>query len=416
MSLHRARWRLLLLNLGCLLLLLLLVCAGAYGLLRHQLYERLQRDLLLTAHAVTFSVENEPHGVDFHESIYLSDRKVKVDLDELGTVEWLDPQGQVVVRRGHTVVPEQRLTAEHFVYGPLSCSYTLAASDKGRIYGYARVAVPLQPVNDQLNSLLGLLAATGAFTMVLAAGLGWWWTERSLRPLQQAYDELSLFTGSVSHELRSPLTAMLTQSQSLLRHFDNIDREEVREGLQELSESSSDMAHLVHDLLMLAQARRHQLEMRLEPQGVAEVVQEALSQVAHLSKDIQVSCQKSDETVLAHRPYLCLILRNLLENALHYSEPATRVLVSWSLQGRELEIVVSDQGVGLTPEACARVFEPFWRADPSRARNAGGAGLGLAIAHSLAEVMGGNLSVVSQPGQGSQFSVRLLRGPSPWSP
>ena len=96
MSLHRARWRLLLLNLGCLLLLLLLVCAGAYGLLRHQLYERLQRDLLLTAHAVTFSVENEPHGVDFHESIYVSDRKVKVDLDELDadTAERYAAEGQ----------------------------------------------------------------------------------------------------------------------------------------------------------------------------------------------------------------------------------------------------------------------------------------------------------------------------------
>jgi len=406
LNLRRTRLRLLLLNLGCLLALLLLVSAGAYDLMRRQLYARLEQDLILTAHAVTFSVEKERHGVDFSESIYLSERKVAVDLDELGTVEWLDSEGHRVALRGPSIVPEQTLRPEQFVFGPVSCSYTLAARDKGKIYGYARVAVPLQPLNQQLAALMKLLAATGSITMVLAAGLGWWWTGRSLRPLQQAYDELSLFTGSVSHELRSPLTAMLTQCQSLLRHYDRIDREEVREGLQELSESSADMAHLVNDLLMLAQARRRQ-DLQIEPQMVAEVVQEARGQLAPLSKDIEIEVQTSGEKVLGHRPYVCLILRNLLENALHYSDSGTRVNVSWSQQGRQLEIVVSDQGVGLTPEACARVFEPFWRADYSRARNAGGAGLGLAIAHSLAEVMGGNLSVTSQPGQGSQFRILL---------
>jgi len=92
-----------------------------------------------------------------------------------------------------------------------------------------------------------------------------------------------------------------------------------------------------------------------------------------------------------------------VENALHYSDPGTKVSVSWDAQG----ILVSDQGVGLTPEACAQVFEPFWRADQSRSRNAGGAGLGLAIAHGLAQAMGGQLSVTSQPGQGSQFRLFL---------
>lgn len=403
MSLQATRLRLLLLNLGCLLLLLVLVSLGAYALLRQQLYARLQRDLVLTAHAVTFSVEKEPHGVDFRESLYLSDRKVKVDLDEIGTVQWLDPQGQMVVQRGHIPVPAQSLQPECFVYGDRSCSYTLAAREKGKIYGYARVAVPLQPLRDQLLALLGLLGATGAATMAVAAALGWWWTGRSLRPLQQAYDELSLFTGSVSHELRSPLTAMLTQCQSLLRHFDRIDREELREGLQELSESSADMAHLVNDLLLLAQARRHQPDTKLEPQAVAEVVEEARSQLAPMAKDIAIVCQSDQGTVLAYRPYLCLILRNLLENALHYSESGTQVVVSWDAEG----IVVRDQGVGISPEACARVFEPFWRADQSRTRHAGGTGLGLAISHSLAQAIGAELSVTSQPGKGSQFRIHL---------
>lgn len=398
MSLRRARLRLLLLNLGSLLLLLLLISLGAYGLLRRQLYARLEQDLMLTAQAVTFSVEHEEAGFDFSESIYLANRPLEFNLDHLVTAEWLDPQGKVLARRGSIAMPAQALQAERYVFGPDSCSYTLAASAKGWIYGYARVAVPLQPLRDQLTELVHLLLATGLITMAVAAGLGWWWTGRSLRPLQQAYDDLSLFTGSVSHELRSPLTAMLTQSQSLLRHYDRIDREEVREGLEELSQSSADMAHLVNDLLMLAQARRHPSDLELEWLDLTEVVESLRVQLGE-----RIQCQASGGKVRAHRPYLVLILRNLLENALKYSESEKPVRVARVGS----EIVVSDQGVGLSEEAQALVFEPFWRADSSRARHAGGSGLGLAIAYSLAEAMGGKLSVTSQPGQGSQFHLRL---------
>ncbi|MBN9419652.1 hypothetical protein ABS71_07355 [bacterium SCN 62-11] len=407
MSLSRTRLRLLLLNLAGLLALLSLVCIGSYSLVRRQLYERLQQELLLTAHAVTFSVERESHGVDFHESIYLADRPLQIDLRETCTVEWLDAQGKVLAQRGVVPMPSQDLRAEQYFYGPLSCSYTLPAQEKGQIYGYARVALPLAPLRKQLSDLLGMLVLTGTLTLAAAAGLGWWWTGRSLRPLQLAYDDLSLFAGSVSHELRSPLTAMLTQCQSLLRHFDRIEKEEIREGLQELSESSSDMARLVNDLLMLAQARRHHSDLPLEPQSVAEVVGEARGQMAPTSKQVDIQVQSDPQTVLAHRPYLLLILRNLLENAVQYSDSGTRVQVSWQGRGRQLQITVSDQGVGLSAEACARVFEPFWRADRSRARHAGGTGLGLAIAHSLAQAMGGELSVTSQPGQGSQFHILL---------
>lgn len=407
MSLNRARLRLLLLNLAGLLVLLLLVGSGSYSLIRRSFYQRLQQELLVTAHAVTFSVEHEKDKVDFHESLYLADRPLQIDLRETCTVEWLDAGGQVLARRGLVDMPKQSLQPDVFLYGPLSCSYTLPAQDGSHIYGYARVAVPLAPLRKQLSDLLVLLALTGTLTLVVAAGLGWWWTGRSLKPLQLAYEDLSLFAGSVSHELRSPLTAMLTQCQSLLRHFDRIEKEEIREGLQELSESSTDMARLVNDLLMLAQARRHHSDLPLAPQSVAEVVGEARAQMAPSSKQVEMRVQADDQTVLAHRPYLLLIFRNLLENAVQYSDSGTRVDVGWQTRGRQLEISVSDQGVGLSAEACQHVFEPFWRADRSRARHAGGTGLGLAIAHSLAQAMGGELHVTSRLGHGSQFSILL---------
>jgi OmpR-family two-component system manganese-sensing sensor histidine kinase len=404
MTFVRTRRRLLLLNLGGLLLLLLVVATGVYALVRGQLYQRLQQDLALTAQTVTFSVEWEPKGFDYSESIHLTQRPLELDLKDQVTVQWLDSSGKVLAARGNVPMPVQKLSPRHYVYDQTAASYTLDAQRAGKIYGYARVSASLLPLQHQLSQLLGLLAATGTAILALAGLVGWWWTGRMLRPLQHAYQELELFTGSVSHELRTPLTAMLTQCQSLLRHYDSLEPAEIREGLEELGETSADMARLVHDLLLLAQARRHQPDLALQPVSLPEVVEEARAQVV---KGASIQLQGPPASLLGHRPYVQQILRNLLENAAHYSEPGSPVEVRWEARGAWLEVVVSDHGPGLDSEACERVFEPFWRADRARSRHAGGTGLGLAIAAGMARAQHGQLSVTSQPGQGSHFCLKL---------
>lgn len=398
MSLRRTRLQLLLLHIGGLLLLLLLSGLGVYATLRHQWYQRMREELIRMARAVTFSVENEGQGIYFGESLYLSNKPTRVKPQEEATVQWIDPKGKIVASRGKIAVPKQALVDKSFVYSPTACSYTLSASQHGVIYGYSRVTISLLSLYEHLDELMRLLAMTGTITLLLTSVVGWWWTGRLLAPLQKAYQDLSLFTGSVSHELRSPLTAMLTQCESLLRHYDSLDSSEVREGLQELSESSGDMARLVNDLLALAQARRRP-NVPIEPVLIQELVDEV--------KGANVVSRGEPVSVLAHRPYLQLVLRNLLENANHYGDPGTPVRIHWTVRGRQLEIVVSDQGPGLSAEACRRVFEPFWRAELSRNRNAGGAGLGLAIAHSMIVAQRGQLSVTSQLGQGCQFHIVL---------
>ena len=105
---------------------------------------------------------------------------------------------------------------------------------------------------------------------------------------------------------------------------------------------------------------------------------------------------------------LAQVLDNLVGNALRYTPPAATLNSAWGSAGKDVVISVRDDGPGLTPEQAARVFERFYRADPSRSRDAGGSGLGLAITRSLVEAMGGSVSVTSEgPGQGATFTVRL---------
>ncbi|MBS2039653.1 HAMP domain-containing histidine kinase [bacterium] len=403
MSFSLLRKRLLLLNLGGLCVLLLTVAGVVYWLVRVQLYHRLQEDLVLTAQAVTFSVEKVRTGIDVSESIYLTSRPLQFELRDQVTVQWLNPEARVVAARGSVPVPSQKLEPGRFIRDQVACSYTLAATDRGQVYGYARVTRSLLPLHQELAELIWVLAITGTVLMSLAALLIWLWTDRALKPVQTAHEELELFTGAVSHELRTPLTAMLTECQSLLRHFDQLDSSEIRESLEDLSQSSADMARLVHDLLLLAQARRQQPELEFHPVHLPEVVLEARDQLG----EGQITIQGIPLSLWGYQPYVQQILRNLLENAVRYSESQSPIEVSWEVHGPWVELVVRDDGVGLDAESCQRVFEPFWRADRARARHQGGAGLGLAIAAGLARAQHGELSVTSRLGQGSQFRLKL---------
>ena len=102
------------------------------------------------------------------------------------------------------------------------------------------------------------------------------------------------------------------------------------------------------------------------------------------------------------------MLDNLVGNALRYTPAGGHVELGMGLAGKDVVISVRDDGPGLTPDQAARVFERFYRADPSRSRDAGGSGLGLAITRSLVEAMGGSVNVTSEgPGRGATFTVRL---------
>ena len=410
MNLKDARFRLLRLQLTGLFVLLSLVVLGAYVMFRHQLYSQLERELRLMGKAVVFSVEHRPNGEpDFEESIYLANRPDRINLGLQASAQWLDLAGRITHSSGKLEIAPHPSQDEEFHYQamPPAMVYTQLATWNGKPFGYARVARGLAPLREQLNLLLAGLLSLGGCTLLLTGLAGWWWTGRTLAPLREAYQELLIFSGAVSHELRSPLTAIRTNCQSLLRHLDQLSPAELRESLGELDDASADMANLVNDLILLAQADHEPQEVGpLKLQPLMESVSLSLQPLAS-KRNLEILVPSCDLQVLAYEPYLRLVVRNLLENAIHYSPTGGRVEILCQTVDGLAELAIRDHGVGMNKEEIRQAFQPFWRADASRSRHSGGAGLGLAIVDSLVSHQGGGILVESQPGQGSTFRVRL---------
>jgi two-component system sensor histidine kinase SenX3 len=125
-----------------------------------------------------------------------------------------------------------------------------------------------------------------------------------------------------------------------------------------------------------------------------------------------VATGRRDEHVLGKLDQLAVALSNLVENAIVYSPAGTHVTVTVGRRSNLVEIVVTDQGVGIPPEELERIFERFYRVDPARARSTGGTGLGLSIVKHVAATSGGDVSVWSEPGEGSSFTLRLPAAPA----
>lgn len=213
----------------------------------------------------------------------------------------------------------------------------------------------------------------------------------------------------VSHELRTPLATLRGYLEALeLQHGDQLPQRDMAVIQGEIDR----LTRLIDDLFTLARAEAQQLPLTIEPVDVgvrAQQLVETLAPLARREREIEiVSALPSDlPYALADRVRLEQALLNLLQNALRYTPPGGIVALEGASENGVVTITVADTGVGIPADELPLVFERFYRSDSSRARETGGAGLGLALVHELITVMGGTVAVESTPGRGSKFSVRL---------
>ncbi len=238
--------------------------------------------------------------------------------------------------------------------------------------------------------------------------------DKMLVRLFEAWEQQRQFVSNVSHELRTPLTIVSGYLQSTLRRGDNL-REPQREALEIAASEAERTIHLLKDLLDLARADSGHRHFQLEPVVLNDLVEEVASMarqysdrvinvastIPTLSSVSQIITAKAD----AHR--LKQVLLNLIDNAVKYSHPDHPVTLNLKEQGEWAMIQVCDQGTGIPLPQQTRIFERFYRVDETRARSTGGTGLGLSIVKTLVEGMGGTVSVRSQLGEGSTFTVTL---------
>lgn len=227
-----------------------------------------------------------------------------------------------------------------------------------------------------------------------------------LSRLSDAWEQQRQFVSNISHELRTPLTVVLGYLQSLLRRSANFNDYQ-KEALETAASEADRTVRLLQDLLDLARADSGYMQYRLEPVVLNDLVQEVIEMTEKFSdRTIQV---KSVETITAHVDHdrLKQVLINLTDNAVKYSSADQTIQVILKREAHQAVIHIRDYGVGIPLQDQSRVFERFYRVDEARARSTGGHGLGLAIAKTLVEGMGGTITVRSKPGEGSDFAIVL---------
>jgi two-component system phosphate regulon sensor histidine kinase PhoR len=218
------------------------------------------------------------------------------------------------------------------------------------------------------------------------------------------------FVANVSHEFKTPLTAIQGFSETLLGGA--IDDPQNRERfLGIILEHSRRLARLTDDLLKLSKMDADRLELEIRRVSVAELIESCLETAQHRArgKDIRISVKLPAglPDIAGDRRRLAEILQNLLDNATQYTLAGGQITLSAEARDAEAIFTVSDTGIGIPKTDQPRIFERFYRVDAARSREAGGTGLGLAIAKHLVEVHGGRIWVDSEVGQGSQFHFSI---------
>jgi two-component system, OmpR family, sensor kinase len=317
------------------------------------------------------------------------------------------------------------------------------------------VAVPLTELKQTLARLSGIMLAVGIGVLVTLGLLAWWIVRVGLRPLEeightaadiaagdlskrvehadehtevgrlglalnamlaqieQAFAErtaseerLRRFLADASHELRTPLTSIRGYAE-LFRRGASERPDDLAKSMQRIEQEAGRMGILVEDLLLLARLDQGRpLEKRAV--DLADLASDAVADARAVDRSRAIGLSSNGPVVVqGDEIRLRQVLANLLTNALHHTPSGTPVEVSVAQQDGTASLIVADHGPGLPSDDTGKIFERFYRADPSRARESGGVGLGLSIVDAITKAHDGTVSVEQTPGGGATFLVRL---------
>ncbi len=216
------------------------------------------------------------------------------------------------------------------------------------------------------------------------------------------------FIANISHELKTPIGAISLLSEAI--NDAEGDPVMLEKFTKSLRKEAKRLASLVSDVIQLSRYQSVEMQSHVELVDLSAVVEEAVERNAFRAeqKNIKVNfLAPSGITVVGDQEMLIVALKNLIENAIIYSDENDTVGVGLRISDDVAEIAVTDNGVGLDAEEQNRVFERFYRVDPSRSRETGGTGLGLSIVKHVALSHNGEVRVFSKPGVGSTFTLRL---------
>lgn len=312
----------------------------------------------------------------------------------------------------------------------------------------------LADVRAEVWTLVATITGVGSGALLLALAGGWWLVGRALSPvarisqtaramvdgdlaaripidrvenelghlaraLNAAFDQMHAslerqrrFTADASHELRTPLATVSTEAQWALARARSVD--EYRRSFEASGRAAERMKSVVERLLFLARTEAGAADAdRVDDVQVDEIVRDAARDVASIarSRNITIHVDAPPAAIRGDRERLLEAVTNVVANAVQYNQDAGEVRVRLADTPDAVTLTVADTGIGIGADDLGRVFEPFFRADPARTREVGGAGLGLAVAHATIQRHGGRIRCESTFGAGTTVTITLPRAP-----
>ncbi len=387
--------------------------------LNQQLIDRLES--LARASALNLGLKDANPSVGTPSGKSAVDAKsdeVEVDTEEALVsanqgIQWFDTEGNLLEEQGDYVLelpfsPQAAIETQITPYSAKGLTIRVNDSETGTFVGYTRVSESTQTLDDTLRHLDLGLAGGATMALLLSALGGIWLTRQAMQPIEKSFQRLQQFTADASHELRNPLMAIKSNAAVALKYPENI-RVLDAEKFEAIASASTQMTSLIEDLLLLArtdqalpQKQRDNVNLTLLLKELVQLYR-AEAELKHIHIKEQIH---SNLEVLGEATELNRLFSNLMSNALRYTPEQGCIEITTQTQGSHIVVSVQDTGIGMAPEQLEHVLDRFWRGD--RARSYGsGFGLGLAIAQNIAKNHGGSITVTSQLGKGSCFTVKL---------
>lgn len=218
------------------------------------------------------------------------------------------------------------------------------------------------------------------------------------------------FIANVTHEIKTPIGAITLLSEAIEGALDDPAR--MHKFADSLRRETQRLSNLVTEIIQLSRVESSDVFASARPVSVGAIIREAIERTIVIAdaKNVTVHAKYRDDVeVMGDRELLTVAIKNLLENAIQYSDPNSQVGIGVNTRNGHVDINVTDQGIGIPSDEQARVFERFYRVDESRDRTTGGTGLGLSLVKHITQSHRGEVTLFSQPTVGSTFSIRLPR-------
>ena len=399
------------------LLVFALVLAGSAFVVRlvfvRNLRQQLTDRLIALAQGTAASAEFDKGYLESEtkfSSRQLSDRQQ--------AVQWFDAQGRLLEEQGDRLY----IPTLSFKTNPILQTQTenirlqtvtlpiikIIKNDSKQIIGYIRVSQSLEEAHETIDQLDWGLAIGALFALVLSSAGGRWLNRQAMQPIESSFERLKQFTADASHELRSPLMAIITNAEVALAYSEGM-RETDEEKFRAISNATEQMSQLTEDLLFLARTDKV-TDFEYQKIDLTALLTDivCLYQSQAEGKKIEFKTEIGKNLwLMGDKAKLTRSFTNLIQNAIQYTLAGGKIEVKSDRIGYQLVVTIVDTGIGIQGEHLDLVFERFWRADGSRSYYAGGSGLGLAITKAIVHNHGGIISVTSQLNVGSCFTVSL---------